>query len=207
MHGAMQDGAAPPPLLSAPRPPAATEVSISPAAEVREGTATTLSCVVPGQEGRELNYTWYRNGAWLRHSPAHRMLLPHAAASDAGFYSCVASDAWGSAASPARSLSVTYPPRRPVLTLLQEPHGGGMAVLRCAVDSHPPAALALYHGAVLVATSGSPAAPGGRVGVSAARNALRVELREVWPQDGGTYRCTAANALGNASATRPFDTR
>ena len=82
-------------------------MSISPAAEVQEGTATTLSCVVPGQEGRELNYTWYRNGAWLQQSPAHRMLLPRAAASDAGFYSCTASDAWGSAASPALGLSVT----------------------------------------------------------------------------------------------------
>ena len=82
-------------------------MSISPAAEVQEGTATTLSCVVPGQEGRELNYTWYRNGAWLQQSPAHRMLLPRAAASDAGFYSCTASDAWGSAAAPALGLSVT----------------------------------------------------------------------------------------------------
>lgn len=183
------------------------EVSISPAAEVQEGTATTLSCVVPGQEGRELNYTWYRNGAWLQQSPAHRMLLPRAAASDAGFYSCTASDAWGSAAAPALGLSVTYPPRPPVLTLLQEPQGGGMAVVRCVVDSHPPAALALYHGDGLVATSSSPAAPGGRVGVTTARNLLRVELREVGPQDGGTYRCTATNALGSASATRPFVTR
>lgn len=97
----------PPPPPEHPPPPAAAEVSISPAAEVQEGTATTLSCVVPGQEGRELNYTWYRNGAWLQQSPAHRMLLPRAAASDAGFYSCTASDAWGSAAAPALGLSVT----------------------------------------------------------------------------------------------------
>lgn len=94
-----------------------------------------------------------------------------------------------------------------MLTLLQEPQGGGMAVVRCMVDSHPPAALALYHGDGLVATSSSPAAPGGRVGVTTARNLLRVELREVGPQDGGTYRCTATNALGSASATRPFVTR
>ena len=108
-EGAVQDSAAPLPTPPPdhPPPPAAAEVSISPAAEVQEGTATTLSCVVPGQEGRELNYTWYRNGAWLQQSPAHRMLLPRAAASDAGFYSCTASDAWGSAASPALGLSVT----------------------------------------------------------------------------------------------------
>ncbi|XP_021238198.1 sialoadhesin [Numida meleagris] len=183
------------------------EVSISPAAEVQEGTATTLSCDVPGQEGRELNYTWYRNGAWLQQGPSHRLLLPHAAASDAGFYSCTATEAWGSAASPALSLSVTYPPRTPVLTLLQEPQGGGMAVVSCVVDSRPPATLALYHGDALVASSSSPAAPGQRLGVTAARNALRLELRGVRPQDSGTYRCTATNALGNATATRPFVAR
>ena len=101
----------------------------------------------------------------------------------------------------------TDPPRPPVLTLLQEPHGGGLAVLRCVVDSHPPAVLALYHGDNLVATSSSPAAPGRRRGVTAARNALRMELRDVRLQDSGTYRCTATNALGSASVTRPFVTR
>ena len=108
VQSAVQDSAAPLPTSPEhPRPPPAAEVSISPAAEVQEGTATTLSCNVPGQEGRELNYTWYHNGAWLQQGPAHRMLLPHAAASDAGFYSCTATNAWGSAESPALSLSVT----------------------------------------------------------------------------------------------------
>lgn len=98
------------------------------------------------------------------------------------------------------------PPRTPSLTLLQEPQGGGLAVVHCSVDSRPPATLALYRDGNLVATSGSQAAPSQRLAVTASRNALRLEIRGVRPQDGGQYRCTATNTLGNASATQPFVT-
>lgn len=100
----------------------------------------------------------------------------------------------------------TDSPRTPSLTLLQEPQGGGLAVVHCTVDSIPPATLALYRDGDLVATSGSQAAPSQRLAVTATRNALRLEIRGVRPQDGGQYRCTATNALGNASATQPFVT-
>lgn len=61
---------------------------MSPAAEVREGTSAELSCDVPGREGQELNYTWYKNSAWLQDGPAHTLLFHRVATSDAGFYSC-----------------------------------------------------------------------------------------------------------------------
>lgn len=98
------------------------------------------------------------------------------------------------------------PPRTPSLTLLQEPQGGGLAVVHCSVDSRPPATLALYRDGNLVATSGSQVAPSQRLAITASRNALRLEIRGVRPQDGGQYRCTATNTLGNASATQPFVT-
>lgn len=55
---------------------------------MREGTSAELSCDVPGGEGQELNYTWYKNSAWLQEGPAHTLLFHRLAASDAGFYSC-----------------------------------------------------------------------------------------------------------------------
>lgn len=80
---------------------------MSPAAEVQEGTATTLSCDVPGREGQDLNYTWYKNNAWLKEGTAHTLLFHHVAASDAGYYSCKVTSDRGSDTSQAISLSVT----------------------------------------------------------------------------------------------------
>ncbi|NXY15633.1 SN protein, partial [Atrichornis clamosus] len=185
------------------------EISASPAAEVREGTATTLSCDVPGREGhpRELNYTWYRNSAWLKEGTAHTLLFPAVAAGDAGYYSCKVTNSQGSDTSQAISLSVTYPPRIPSLTLFQETQGGRLVIVRCTVDSHPPATLAIDRDGAVLATSGAQVAPRQRLGVAASRNALRLEIRDAGPRDSGKYGCTASNAHGNASATKVLVTR
>ncbi|XP_065489801.1 sialoadhesin [Caloenas nicobarica] len=183
------------------------EISVSPAAEVREGTAATLSCDVPGREGQDLNYTWYKNGVWLKEGSAHTLLFLHTAASDAGYYSCKVTNDRGSDTSQVISLSVTYPPRAPSIALFQETPGGRLVAIRCAVDSHPPATLAIHRGGTLLAASGSHAAPRQRVAVAATRNALRLEIGDAGPGDSGEYRCTATNAHGNASATRTFRAR
>ncbi|NWV06249.1 SN protein, partial [Ptilonorhynchus violaceus] len=180
------------------------EISASPAAEVREGTATTLSCDVPGREGHpeELTYTWYKNSAWLKEGPAHTLLFPAVAASDAGYYSCQVTNSQGSDTSQAISLSVTYPPRIPTLALFQETQGGRLVIVRCTVDSHPPATLAIDRDGSVLATGGPRVALSRRLGVTASRNALRLEIRDAGPRDSGNYSCTASNAHGKASATK-----
>ncbi|NWW03392.1 SN protein, partial [Oreocharis arfaki] len=185
------------------------EISASPAAEVREGTATTLSCDVPGREGHpeELTYTWYKNNAWLKEGPAHTLLFPAVAAGDAGYYSCQVTNSQGSDTAQAISLSVTYPPRIPTLTLFQETHGGRLVIVRCTVDSHPPATLAISHAGTVLATSGAQVALLQRLGVTASRNSLRLEIRDAGPRDSGEYGCTASNVHGNASATKVLVTR
>ncbi|NXF42040.1 SN protein, partial [Nyctibius bracteatus] len=96
------------------------------------------------------------------------------------------------------------PPRAPTVTLFQETQGGHLAIVLCAVDSHPPATMALDRDGTVLAASGSQAAPSQRFGVTASRNALRLEIRGVGPGDSGRYRCTATNAYGHASATKAF---
>ncbi|XP_051499723.1 sialoadhesin [Apus apus] len=180
------------------------EISVSPAAEVQEGTATTLSCNVPGREGQDLNYTWYKNNAWLGEGPSHTLLFSHITLSDTGHYSCKVTSKRGSDTSQAISLSVAYPPQTPTITLFQELQGGRVAIIRCAVDSHPPATLALYQQGTLVATSGRQVAPGQRLAVSATHNALQLEIQGAGPQDGGEYQCVASNPYGNTTATKVF---
>ncbi|NXU57677.1 SN protein, partial [Turnix velox] len=183
------------------------EISVFPAAKVQEGTATTLSCDIPGREDQDLNYTWYKNSAWLKEGTAHTLIFHHVATSDAGYYSCKVTNDRGSDTSQAISLSVTYSPRNPTITLFQETQGGRLAIIRCAVDSHPLATIALYRDDTLVAASGSQAAPRQRLSVTTSRNVLRLEIHDVGPQDSGLYRCVASNAYGNATATKAFVAR
>ncbi|XP_061224907.1 sialoadhesin [Neopsephotus bourkii] len=182
-------------------------VSLSPSAEVLEGTATTVSCDVPGHQGQDLHYSWYKNGAWLKEGSAHTLLFHRITASDTGYYSCKVTNDRGSDTSPAISLSVTYPPRTPTITLFQEAHGGRLAIIHCTVDSSPPATMAMHRDGTLVAASGSQAAPRQRFGVTSSRNSLRLEIHGAGPRDSGEYRCTASNAHGNASATEVFIAR
>ncbi|NXA00541.1 SN protein, partial [Nesospiza acunhae] len=199
------------------------EISASPAAEVLEGTATTLSCDVPGREGHpeELTYTWFKNSAWLKEGPAHTLLFPAVAAGDAGYYSCQVTNSQGSDTAQAISLSVTCechqllphgapqtpqnpgnPPQKfmakPLPEHLRGRWGGG---------GHPPATLAIDRDGTLLATSGAQAALDQRLGVAASRNSLRLEIRDAGPRDSGKYGCTASNVHGNASATKVLVTR
>ncbi|KFV86227.1 Sialoadhesin, partial [Struthio camelus australis] len=180
------------------------EISISPEAEVREGTTAVLSCNVPGRESWDLSYTWYKNSMWLKEGPAHSLVFHDVAVGDAGYYSCKVQNDLGSVSSQAVSLSVTYPPQTPTIALFQEAQDGKLAIVHCTVDSHPEATMALYHDGNLVATTQSHAAPNQRLSITTSRNSLRLEIRAVVPADSGEYRCTASNAYGNATAARPF---
>ncbi|XP_068045255.1 sialoadhesin isoform X1 [Anomalospiza imberbis] len=204
-QNALGTGASPPVTLHV----FSAEILASPAAEVREGTATTLSCDVPGREGHpeDLTYTWYKNSAWLKEGPAHTLLFPAVAAGDAGYYSCQVTNSQGSDMAQAISLSVTYPPRIPTLTLFQETQGGRLVIVRCTVDSHPPATLAIDHDGTVLATSGAQVALGQRLSVTASHNSLRLEIRDAGPRDSGKYGCTASNVHGNSSATKVLVTR
>lgn len=99
------------------------------------------------------------------------------------------------------------PPRTPTITLFQETQGGRLAVIRCTVDSHPPATMAIYHDGTLLAASGSQEAPRQRFGVTASRNTLRLEIRGAGPGDSGEYSCTATNTHGYASTAKTFIAR
>ncbi|KAF4804153.1 sialic acid binding Ig like lectin 1 [Turdus rufiventris] len=186
------------------------EISASPAAEVLERTATTLSCDVPGREGHpeELIYTWYKNSAWLKEGPAHTLLFPAVTAADAGYYSCQVTNSQGSDTAQAIRLSVTYPPRIPTLTFFQETQGGRLVIVRCTVDSHPPATLAIDHDGTVLATSGAQVATlGQQLSVTTSHNSLRLEMRGAGPRDSGNYGCTASNVHGSASATKVLEIR
>ncbi|NWU87115.1 SN protein, partial [Onychorhynchus coronatus] len=213
-----------------PSRPAGVTVTVEPSPEVPEGSRATMTCSVPPWWGESANYTWHRDGQWLREGPSPSLVLPRVSSADSGSYGCRASGAWGTASSAPLGLSVLCERPRPAVTSWGFPHrdpltphlcppdaprdvsvstflenGGGRAgIVLCRADSHPPSSLALLHQGRLLASSPAPAAiPGVRVTPS--HNSLRVELGALGPGAAGRYLCVATNALGNATASAHFD--
>lgn len=103
---------------------------------------------------------------------------------------------------------LTDPPRIPTLTFFQETQGGRLVIVRCTVDSHPPATLAIDHDGTVLATSGAQVATlGQQLSVTTSRNSLRLEMRGAGPRDSGNYGCTASNIHGSTSATKVLEIR
>ncbi|NWV90021.1 SN protein, partial [Machaerirhynchus nigripectus] len=199
-------------------------VTVEPSQEVPEGTRATVSCSATAWGDKGVNYTWYRDGRWLREGPSGSFVLGPVSSADAGSYQCQASGTWGTATSVPLSLSVLCecplaswglchhprpcplpdPPRAVSVSTFLENRSGRGAIVLCTADSRPPSSLALYHHGHLLATSLSPAVTPGLRAVPS-HNALRVELAAVGTGAGGRYLCVATNALGNATAGADLD--
>ncbi|NXL53841.1 SN protein, partial [Podilymbus podiceps] len=209
-------------------------VAVEPSPEVPEGSTATVTCSAVPWVGEEANYTWYKNGRWLREGPAGSLVLARVSSADTGSYRCRASGTRGSADSAPLSLAVLCdipwlasglawegvpchdhhqprlpradPPRDISVSTFLENRSGRVGIVLCTADSHPASTITLYRHGRLLASSLVPATTPG-VRASPSHNALRVELGAVGPEDSGEYTCVAGNPLGNATASAYFDVR
>ncbi|NWI47758.1 SN protein, partial [Picathartes gymnocephalus] len=81
-------------------------VTVEPSQEVPEGARATISCSATAWGDKGVNYTWYRDGRWLREGQSGSFVLGRVSSADAGSYQCQASGSWGTATSVPISLSV-----------------------------------------------------------------------------------------------------
>uniref|UniRef100_A0A8C0GCS2 Sialic acid binding Ig like lectin 1 n=1 Tax=Chelonoidis abingdonii TaxID=106734 RepID=A0A8C0GCS2_CHEAB len=179
-------------------------VLISPSPEVREGDAVTLTCVATRSAEEGTSYTWYKNARWLKDSSENTLVLPAVSSRDASAFQCKAQNKRGSSTSPAVTLRVLFPPRRPQMTSLLETQNRHLGIILCTTDSDPQSELALYRGDELVASTSGSRSAGQKLSATPSYNSLKVEIREVVLEDEGTYVCSARNAYGNASTSMVF---
>ncbi|XP_061439626.1 sialoadhesin [Rhineura floridana] len=175
-------------------------IVIKPSTEVCEGKTVHLSCEVSSSDSTSSNYTWYRDGLQLLEAHGVSLEFQQVTRSDSGVYYCRVENQKASKSSTFITLSVLYPPGRPRVAVFAETERGRVAIFQCSVDSNPPSKLVLYKGGEIVASSSSEGsvAPQ-RVSITAAHNAMRVEMREIVPADQGSYNVTATNTYGSSS--------
>ncbi|XP_063166512.1 sialoadhesin [Candoia aspera] len=178
----------------------AARITIAPSPEVREGEAVRLSCTLSSSVSASANHSWFKEGVRLPEASGQSLVFERVAVEDAGGYQCRVENQGASKTSSPALLSVLYDPRNLHVSLFMETERGTVAIFQCSVECHPPATLALYKGDNILATSSSKTdAASRRISVTTGRNAMRVEMTGIVPEDEGSYNVTATNTYGSTS--------
>ncbi|XP_042325991.1 sialoadhesin [Sceloporus undulatus] len=184
-------------------------VLVTPSPEVLEGDTVTLTCDVMGNVPDDSTFSWYKNSKRVQGSHSGGTLsFQHITSEEAGSYFCkvYTPDETGISISPSISITVFYPPRKPLITSFLRTEGSPVAVLQCTVESEPQAHLEISKGREVLASSISshPKHNPPRIKTSATYNSLRVEIWDVVMEDEGDYVCSASNMYGNGSSKVKF---
>uniref|UniRef100_A0A671TGY6 B-cell receptor CD22 n=1 Tax=Sparus aurata TaxID=8175 RepID=A0A671TGY6_SPAAU len=127
--------------------PKLPSVSVSPSAEIVEGSSVTLTC--SSDANPAANYTWYKkNGDPDRHplSKEPQLVFSSIQSSDSGEYYCTAENELGSRTSEYISIDVTYAPKLPSVSVSPSAEivEGSSVTLTCSSDANPAAKYTWY---------------------------------------------------------------
>ncbi|XP_070771473.1 Fc receptor-like protein 2 [Enoplosus armatus] len=127
-------------VTDAPKPPSA---SVSPSAEIVEGSSVTLTCSSDANPAAK--YTWYKESRTLL-TKDRQLVLSSVQSSDSGEYYCAAENELGRRTSENVSINVKYPPKPPSVSV--SPSGeiveGTSVNLSCSSDANPAATYTWY---------------------------------------------------------------
>ncbi|KAM4807611.1 sialoadhesin [Rhinophrynus dorsalis] len=181
-------------------------VGISPSSETEEGKEVTLTCLATRSSQKDVTYTWYKNGKWLKKDSVRNTIIFHRVSTqDAGSYYCIVQSSQGTSSSPPRTLHVFFPPKDLSITSLVSTKGKNMGFILCTVESDPHSELFIYRKESLVASS-TKVLSNRKYIVSSSTNSLKLEIRDVLIEDEGTYTCIANNTYGQTTGSLDFAT-
>ncbi|CAI5686360.1 unnamed protein product [Oreochromis niloticus] len=179
----------PSPTVYAPKLPS---VSVSPSAEIVEGSSVTLTC--SSDANPAASYTWYKEDVINPLSYQNQHVFSSILPSDSGKYYCTADNNLGQKRSESRTIDVKYAPKLPSVSVSPSAEivEGSSVTLTCSSDANPAASYTWYKEDVT--------------------NPLSYQNQHVFssilPSDSGKYYCTADNNLGQKrSESRTIDVK
>ncbi|XP_065189587.1 hemicentin-2-like [Sycon ciliatum] len=152
---------------------------------VQQGANITLTCsgVSP--------YIWYANGSRVSSTPTRELTLTNVSTAEHGVYSCNADQYFLAVQSLPRIVSPLSPERSAVETVVHAP-----LVLRCDADLtvEPTPAVTWAHSSETGGNASVPVQASSRIQLL--DRSRVIFIMEARADDGGDYRCSAANSLG-----------
>ncbi|XP_049428399.1 sialoadhesin-like [Epinephelus fuscoguttatus] len=161
--------------------PKLPSVSVSPSAEIVEGSSVTLTC--SSDANPAANYTWYKENQTLHHGPENIYPFPNISLKDSGIYHCKSENKYGKNNSKAVHIDVQYAPKLPSVSVSPSAEivEGSSVTLTCSSDANPAAKYTWYKWYVnLHPPSEEP----------------QLVFSSIQSSDSGQYYCTAENELG-----------
>ncbi|XP_026159977.1 B-cell receptor CD22-like [Mastacembelus armatus] len=167
-------------------PPKLLSVSVSPSAEIVEGSSVTLTCSSDANPAAK--YTWYKKNGNPSLQPASKQFnFSSIQSSDSGEYYCTAENDLGGRTSGSIFINVTYPPK--LLSVSVSPSAeiveGSSLTLTCSSDANPAANFTWYkeNQTLIHGPEGT------------------YQFTSISSEDRGTYYCRSENQLGQSNSS------
>ncbi|XP_038567779.1 B-cell receptor CD22-like [Micropterus salmoides] len=168
--------------------PKLPSVSVSPSAEIVEGSSVTLTC--SSDANPAANYTWYKENQTLIQGPEGIYRFTSISSEDRGIYYCRSKNPYGQINSTSLSLNVQYAPKPPSVSV--SPSGeiveGSSVNLTCSSDANPAANYTWYKENQTLLQ--------GPEGI--------YRFTSISSQDRGIYCCKSENKYGQINSTSLF---
>ncbi|XP_078022744.1 sialoadhesin-like [Epinephelus lanceolatus] len=165
--------------------PKLPSVSVSPSAEIVEGSSVTLTC--SSDANPAANYTWYKENQKLLQGSEGSYNFTSISSEDRGIYFCKSENPYGQIMSLSLSVDVQYAPKLPSVSVSPSAEivEGSSVTLTCSSDANPAANYTWYK-----ENEDSPKASGQIFTIS-----------NVTAEHSGNYYCEAQNTRGCHNST------
>ncbi|KAF3688027.1 B-cell receptor CD22 B-lymphocyte cell adhesion molecule [Channa argus] len=166
-------------------PPKPPSVSVSPSAEIVEGSSVNLTC--SSDANPAANYTWYRKNQTLHQGSGGSYYFSSITSENSGIYYCTSENQYGHNKSSCITIDVQYPPQLPSVSVSPSAEivEGSSVNLTCSSDANPAANYTWYK-----ENEDSPKASG-----------QIFTITDFRPEHSGNYYCEAQNTRGRQNST------